>query len=140
MLHHLGYERRTAGELVERLRLAGVTELVDVRLTPISRKPGLSKTRLAAALDEAGIAYRHERRLGNPADNREPFRRGDITTGVAVYTARLHDDAAAAVERLLADATRRTVAVLCIERDERRCHRQVLTRLARARGIPVAAL
>jgi len=62
------------------------------------------------------------------------------TAGVAAYTARLHDDAAIAVERLLTDATRRTIAVLCVERDERRCHRQVLTGLAHARGIPVAAL
>ncbi|PPJ18215.1 hypothetical protein C5E45_10195 [Nocardia nova] len=40
---------------------AGVATVVDVRLTPISRKPGLSKTKLSAALAEAGIRYVHLR-------------------------------------------------------------------------------
>ena len=36
----VGYEGLTVGELVARLEAMGVTRLVDVRLTPISRKPG----------------------------------------------------------------------------------------------------
>ncbi|MDR1430587.1 MAG: DUF488 domain-containing protein, partial [Propionibacteriaceae bacterium] len=51
--------------------------LVDVRQTPISRKRGLSKTALGAALSEAGIDYIHLRELGNPRDNRDGYRQGD---------------------------------------------------------------
>ncbi|MFE2500029.1 DUF488 family protein [Streptomyces scopuliridis] len=50
--------------------------VADVRLTPISRKPGFSKTRLPHALDEAGITYTHLRALGNPKDNRAPSGKG----------------------------------------------------------------
>lgn len=50
--------------------------LVDVRLTPLSRKPRLSKTKLAAALADVGIEYVHHRALGNPKDNRAGFREG----------------------------------------------------------------
>jgi hypothetical protein len=34
----------------------------------------MSKRKLAAALGEAGIGYVHLPALGNPKDNREPFR------------------------------------------------------------------
>ena len=73
----VGYEGRTAEELVSAVAEAGVDVLADVRLTPLSRKPGLSKRRLAAALAGAGIKYVHLPALGNPQDNREAFRRGD---------------------------------------------------------------
>lgn len=67
----VGYEGRTAGELVVTLAEAGVDVLVDVRLTPLSRKPGLSKRQLADALAAAGVEYVHLPALGNPKDNRE---------------------------------------------------------------------
>jgi uncharacterized protein (DUF488 family) len=73
----LGYEGRDAADLIEQLRASGVNALVDVRLTPLSRKPGLSKKRLAAALGEAGIAYVHLPQLGNPKENRASFRAGE---------------------------------------------------------------
>ncbi|MBI5088832.1 MAG: DUF488 domain-containing protein, partial [Actinobacteria bacterium] len=73
----IGYEGLIVDELVDQLRADGVEVVVDVRLNPISRKPGLSKTRLAAALDAVGIGYVHERALGNPPDNRAALRAGD---------------------------------------------------------------
>ena len=51
----LGYEGRIVDELISAARRANVTVLVDVRQTPLSRKLGLSKRRLAAALEDAGI-------------------------------------------------------------------------------------
>ncbi len=72
----IGYEGRDLAELVRDLQSQRVTVLVDVRLTPISRKPGLSKRRLSEALASAGIGYVHHRELGNPRDNRDGFREG----------------------------------------------------------------
>ena len=71
----VGYERRTVDELITALTEAAVEVLVDVRLTPLSRKPGLSKKRLAVLLQAAGIDYLHLPHLGNPRDNRDAFRR-----------------------------------------------------------------
>lgn len=73
----LGYQGRDAAELIDQLLQADVSTLVDVRLTPLSRKPGLSKRRLAEALNAAGIQYAHLPHLGSPKDNRETFRGGD---------------------------------------------------------------
>ncbi|HEX3811727.1 MAG TPA: DUF488 domain-containing protein [Mycobacteriales bacterium] len=51
----LGYEGRGIDVLVSQLVEESVTVLVDVRLTPLSRKPGFSKRRLAEALSATGI-------------------------------------------------------------------------------------
>jgi uncharacterized protein (DUF488 family) len=123
----IGYEGRTQDDLVQVLVSAGVTMLVDVRLTPLSRKPGLSRRGLEAALATVGIAYRHERALGNPKDNRAPFRDGNLRVGRKAFAAILkRQDAAAAVAGLAEDCQRERVAVLCFERDHDRCHRQLV--------------
>ncbi len=51
----VGYEGRTVEDLVEVMVAQNVQVVADVRLTPLSRKPGLSKMRLSAALAEAGV-------------------------------------------------------------------------------------
>src|SRR6478609_1630184 len=69
----IGYEGLTVDALVSRLRLRGVTTLVDVRLNAISRKRGFSKKALGTALEQAGIAYLHRPALGNERDNRPGY-------------------------------------------------------------------
>ncbi len=60
----IGYERLTPDALVAELRAAGVRRLLDVRYRPQSRRPGMSKTRLAARLAQDGIDYEHRKTLG----------------------------------------------------------------------------
>ena len=57
----VGYEGREVDDLVSHLLRESVDVLVDVRLTPISRKPGLSKRRLTEALASVGVSYVHFR-------------------------------------------------------------------------------
>ncbi|TQK97553.1 helix-turn-helix protein [Streptomyces puniciscabiei] len=68
-----GYEGRDIDSFVASLLDSRIDVVADVRLTPISRKKGFSKTRLGQALAEAGIEYTHLRGLGNPKENRAPF-------------------------------------------------------------------
>lgn len=122
----VGYEGRSVDELITSLLAEGVSTLVDVRLTPLSRKPGLSKKRLSLTLAEHGIAYVHLPALGNPKDNRAPFRAGqpesrerftdllNTETGIQALT---H------VAELLDD---QTVALLCFERSHEQCHRHLV--------------
>lgn len=124
----IGYERKTVNDLVAQLINQGVRVLVDVRLTPLSRKPGLSKTKLSEALAAVGIDYVHHRALGNPKDNRAGFRAGEPES-----RARYHDvletaaatDALAHVSELLDDGV---VALLCFEQDHSECHRDIVVR------------
>ncbi|MCT2059583.1 MULTISPECIES: DUF488 domain-containing protein [Dietzia] len=135
----IGYEGRTADDLISDLRRQDVQVLVDVRLTPLSRKPGLSKTKLAAALAAAGIGYVHARSLGNPKDNRDAYRAGDQSSRQRfeeILESSAADDALSHVAELLDGGS---VALLCFERDHSTCHRhQVAEALAgRAPGLRV---
>ena len=125
-LSTIGYEGRTVDDLISALGADRVEILVDVRLTPLSRKPGLSKNRLASRLRAAGIDYLHLPQLGNPRDNRDAFRRGD-SAAVATYRAVLiTPEGQAALDDLLLLVTRQRVALLCFEHDAARCHRSMV--------------
>ncbi|EIU68014.1 Uncharacterized conserved protein [Mycobacteroides abscessus subsp. massiliense] len=130
----IGYEGKTVDHLVAQLLEQDVRILVDVRLTPLSRKPGLSKTKLAEALRAAGIDYVHHRALGNPKDNRAGFRAGEpesLTRYREVLDTAAATDALAHVCELLDDGV---VALLCFEQDHAECHRNIVVdRLLRTR-------
>ena len=126
-----GYEGREIGAFVTELADRGVTRLVDVRLTPISRKPGFSKTALREALAGVGIAYEHRRELGNPKDNRPGFAgtEQELSNAKRAYARRLATpEAQTALAQLRGYAQQEQVAVLCFEADEHRCHRDVVLR------------
>ncbi|HEX3564004.1 MAG TPA: DUF488 domain-containing protein [Acidimicrobiales bacterium] len=125
-IYSVGYEGLELQGLVDHLTAAKVSLVVDVRLNPVSRKRGFSKKSLTTELDRMGIAYRHEPTLGNPQENRESFRRGDGEEGRHRMRAVLNGSGAA-LQRLVEDARDKRVAVLCVERDRHRCHRQVIT-------------
>ena len=65
-LFTIGYEQTPAKSVLDELEQAGVKLLVDVRAIASSRRPGFSKSQLAAGLDERGISYVHLRGLGTP--------------------------------------------------------------------------
>src|SRR5690606_32345552 len=67
-LFTIGYEQTPAHSVLNELQRAGVRLLVDVRAVASSRRPGFSKTQLAAGLDARGIAYLHLRSLGTPKE------------------------------------------------------------------------
>lgn len=126
----LGYEGKTQQDLCALLTDHEVSVLCDVRLTPISRKPGLSKTALGHAVRGIGVEYRHLPALGNPKWNRAGFG-GDLaalTAARATFAQLLTADPEAG--HALADlrdlAADHVVALLCFEADESRCHRAVL--------------
>lgn len=130
-----GYEGRDIDSFVSSLLDCDIQVVADVRLTPISRKPGFSKKRLGQALAEAGIEYTHLRALGNPKENRAPFWDGRVGVGRARFRGVLRsDEAQSDLDRLAEHAARSRVAVLCFEKDEERCHRKVVLDTVRERA------
>lgn len=124
-----GYEGREISAFVADLADRGVTRLVDVRLTPISRKRGFSKTALRDALADVGIVYEHCRELGNPKDNRPGFAgtEQELSNAKRTYAQRLAaPEAQAALDQLRQYAEKEHIAVLCFEADQHRCHRDVV--------------
>lgn len=121
----IGYEGHDQASLVATLREQHVQVVADVRLNPISRKAGLSKTALSKALRAGGIDYVHLRGLGNPKTNRPGY--GDVNDLAPrqVFERLLQQpEAVADLERLRSLAKGQRVALLCFEKDERLCHRE----------------
>ncbi len=130
-VYTVGYEDLRIDQLLRKLRENHIDTVVDVRLTPLSRRPGFSKGPLTKALAAAGIGYSHERELGNPPDNRDAFRKGPVDEGRQRMRERLQNGSGEALRRLVQLARHERVAVLCVELADLRCHRQVIVEMAR---------
>lgn len=126
-IYSIGYEGWTLPHFVESLTHFGVGKVFDVRLTPMSRKPGFSRRALCEALAEAGIEYIHEPELGNPRENRQHFQSGDVQQGYRVMRELLDNGSGEALHRVVQAASDGSVAVLCVERSAINCHRHVIT-------------
>ena len=123
----IGYEATTMDAFLATLTAAGVLRVIDVRALPLSRRPGFSKTSLAASLATVGIDYVPLKALGTPKAGRDAAKKGDVATLEAVYAGQLDlPEAQAQSARMLALAEERPSALLCYERDPRHCHRTLL--------------
>lgn len=120
------------------LRAAGTELVVDVRAVASSRRPGFSKTRLAANLAEAGIGYVHLRGLGTPAKGRAAARAGKFAELRRIYQKHLATLEAKAELAELAELVRsgQRVCLLCFEHDPAHCHRTMVA-AALAKRIPI---
>lgn len=143
-LFSVGHGTATEQELLERLALAGVRRLVDVRTAPGSRRhPHLGRDRLEQWLPGAGIAYRWEPRLGGfrrPApDSPDVVWQNDSFRGYAGHLR--GEQARAALDGLLADGALDPTAFLCSETVWWRCHRRLIAdALVLLHAVPVQHL
>ncbi len=126
-IYTIGYEGATQAEVIAALERAGVRRVIDVRQLPLSRRPGFSKSSLAASLREHGIDYVHLRALGTPKPGRDAAKKGDRVTLEAVYAGQLElPEAQVAAAQMRALAAEMPSALLCYERDPCVCHRRLL--------------
>lgn len=126
-IYTIGYESATMPDFLAALQTAGVERVIDVRALPLSRRPGFSKTTLAASLAAVGIDYIHLKALGTPKPGRDAAKKGDRATLEAVYAGQLElPEAQAQAARMLTLAAERPSALLCFERDPSTCHRTLL--------------
>ncbi len=120
----IGYEGSTLEGLVYALKSNFIQTLIDVRFIPLSRKPGFSKDELCAAVEAAGMKYRHFKALGCPSVVRDVYREdGNWESYSRKFKQHLAAQAAA-VDELYDLVTTSNSCLLCYERDVRRCHRR----------------
>ncbi len=129
-IYSVGHGARSLDELVETLAGAGVTQLVDVRSFPGSRRhPQFGREALAASLPARGIAYAWEPRLGGrrkrgPAPSPNPAWRVEACRNYADYLD--SPEFAAGLQALLERAAHAPTAFMCAERHWSQCHRRLL--------------
>jgi uncharacterized protein (DUF488 family) len=130
----IGYQQLWPDALVAELEAAGIERVLDVRLRPQSRRPGMSKTKLALKLAEHGMSYEHRRELGTPLEIRGVFRAGRTEEAATAYRAYAEAHAGEELDALAAELERgpRT-ALLCLEANPAGCHRRVVAELLAAR-------
>lgn len=121
----IGYEQRSVVEFVELMKEYKVIEVLDVRQTPNSRKPGFSKKRLQDSLNQVGIEYIHVPLAGNPYHKEKK----KLSRCLQLYREYLeaNPEIVALIER---QSLGKTVAVLCYERNHEKCHRSILLEYA----------
>jgi len=142
-LFTIGYEQTPAKAVLDELAQAGVKLLIDVRAVASSRRPGFSKTQLAAGLDERGIAYLHLRGLGTPKEGREAARSGKYDVLEKIYTRHLKTMQAKEELDELSALVKKSgpVCILCYERDHQHCHRRWIAEIIEDRdGVKIENL
>ena len=135
-LFSIGHSNIPAERFLGLLRHAGVNAIADVRSTPFSRRfPWFSGKNLAATLAQHGIAYlAYGDALGGRPRDAALYR-----DGVADYEAMARSpDFQIGLDRLLADAARSRVCLMCAEREPLDCHRCLLVARSLAeRGLTI---
>jgi len=140
VIYTIGHSTRSLKEFQDLLTEFGITQLVDVRRVPASKRhPQFSKEALASELAAIAVTYRHEPALGgrrSPVpDSPNTAWRNSQFRGYADYmeTPEFQD----ALERLVQLGSRGATAILCAEAVPWRCHRQLIADALVARGIEV---
>ena len=124
----VGYQGRDIVSFVASLTQARVETLLDIRFTPVSMyKPAFSRKNLETALSAAGIDYLHMPDLGVPSEVRKQAaqsgRRSDIW---AWYDEYVVSRFAEGNLDWFFNSANHPIAMMCVERDPRDCHRHLL--------------
>ena len=133
----VGHSTRSGEEFVQILKAHGIQVLVDVRSFPGSRRyPQFNRATLAESLQQAGIEYRHEPRLGG----RRTPRKDSHNTAWKNASFRAYADHMESeefrngVKGLLELASNRRTAVMCAEALWWRCHRKLISDYLKTEG------
>ncbi|HEX8911150.1 MAG TPA: DUF488 domain-containing protein [Humisphaera sp.] len=134
----VGHSTRTLDELVGMLRAHGVAAIADVRRFAGSRRlPQFNAESLAAALPPLGLDYLPFPELGG---RRRPDPGATTNAGWRNASFRAYADYMATpafldgIGRLVGEAERRPVAVMCAEAVPWRCHRSLVADALLVRG------
>jgi uncharacterized protein (DUF488 family) len=124
----IGYEGAPQDAVFAALRKAKVGLLVDVRAVTSSRRPGFSKSHLAAGLPKEGIDYLHLSGLGTPKEGRQAVKAGKPQEMHKIFARHMKTpEARHDYQALLALARKgKKICLMCYEHDPAECHRTII--------------
>ncbi len=138
----IGYQGAKLADFLATLAAAKVDLLIDVREIAFSHRREFMKHALGAALEGAGIEYRHMKALGTPKPGRDAAKAGDRAGFRRYMLKQLGSPAGKAALAEAAELARaQRVCLLCTEHDPKLCHRsEVARRLAKTTGAAIEHL
>ena len=127
----IGHSNLPADRFMALLKEHGVTTVMDVRSVPFSRRfPWFSSRTLSERLQSKGIGYvMMGDTLGGRPDDPALYRNNSADYDAMAATAEFQTG----IERVLANAARHRLCLMCAEREPLDCHRCLLVGRALAR-------
>jgi len=141
-MYSIGHSNRSLEEFLALLKSYALEVLVDVRAIPSSRKwPHFSRDPLNLSLKRNQVKYLWMgpelggyRKASDGAGKRSP-NRGWKSGGFRIYADYMSSERfLEAAIRLVEIAQKKRTAIMCAERDYRRCHRQLISDYVVSRG------
>jgi uncharacterized protein (DUF488 family) len=132
----IGYEGKSLEGYLNQLLNDGVTLLCDVRLNPISRKYGFSKSALSDACMKLGIRYEHLPELGVASEQRQDLKtQADYDTLFETYESVDLPKQSEAVKKIVRwiESEGYRIALTCFEARPEQCHRHCVAEAVAAK-------
>jgi uncharacterized protein (DUF488 family) len=127
-LYTIGYQGVDVATYVQKLKMAGVGIVADVRETPWSHKQAFCKNIFSSELSKAGIEYIHVKSAGNPKENRRTA--PNMAECLRRYREYVRTNPAGVIDLIevirAAAARNQSVCLTCFEKDVHDCHRSIL--------------
>lgn len=125
-IHTVGYEGLHIDDFVIKIKNHGISQLIDVREIPLSRKRGFSKTALHERLKLEGIDYIHLKDLGSPKLLRESLKQNwDYVSFFNEFTEHL-EKKLHVLDGMLPSIYQNNSCLMCFEESADKCHRSVV--------------
>jgi len=138
----VGYEGKSVDGFFNGLLAAGMKGILDVRANPVSRKYGFAKRSMSRIAGNLGLAYHHLPELGITGDRRSDL--SDFESYQRLldqYEKKMLPMRAAHIEKVTALLKSMPLALLCMEKDVRCCHRgRLANRVAQESGLSIEHL
>jgi len=137
----IGYEGCDIDAFLDKLIQNDVQALVDVRNNPFSMNFAFVKSKLEKHLTKAGIEYRHVPELGIESEKRKNLQtQGDYAELFDDYEKNTLPSQQQALETIAGLGKEKRIALMCFEHDASNCHRGVIAKALRQRGMEVTDL
>lgn len=136
----IGHSTRPVAEFIDIIKAYGIKKVADIRTIPKSRhNPQFNQDEIWESLKAAKIGYIHMKGLGGLRhalkDSQNTAWKNVSFRGFADYmqTGEFKDS----LEKLVEEAKKRTIVVMCAEAVPWRCHRSLLGDALLVRGVQV---
>jgi len=123
----IGYEGLSQIDFLKYLKHHKINLIADVRHLPLSRKKGFSKSSLGETLNKRNIEYKNHRGLGTSKQMRNMLNTtGDYKIFFNEYKKEIRCKSENIIDLYKILVAGKRVALLCYERDAKKCHRSVV--------------